>query len=216
MIVLVCVEPAALGAGSRAALALASQLNAEVVAAAAGGTAPAPGLAEALRAGAGRAVHVTAQGLGGGQPGARARALALVARRLGADLVLAGATSDGEGRGLLGAAVAQELNAVYLARIESLSSSPENAKAAVVTVRAGGRKRRLEVPLPAVLTVGAYAPVAARPARDTGAAPETITGAELGLDLAGLPSLPLGSLERARRRPTSVKSADELLRKWLG
>jgi electron transfer flavoprotein alpha/beta subunit len=124
--------------------------------------------------------------------------------------VLAGARSEREGRGIVGAAVAHHLGAPYLAQIEALTL--ESAGEVVVTVRGGGWRRRLAVALPVVLTVvptGA-ADRAADDDREAGA-PEIIR-----IDVPGSKPNPglLGTLDRPKRKPEMVTSAVELVRRW--
>ena len=85
-----------------------------------------------------------------------------------------------------------------------------------MVVRAGGRKRTLAVPLPAVLTVGATLAVAATPA-PAGSQPSSVEILRLGD--AGNRTLnrasDLGALEKPKRKPAAATSASDLLRRWL-
>lgn len=214
MKIVVCVEPAGLGAGSRAALALARRLapEAAVVALSAGGARGTAGAAQALEAGATRAVRVVDAGLEAADYPAIGEALARAARRLEADLVVAGTASDEEGRGVVPAALAHHLGAPLVARAEDVRLAGGTLEA---RVRLGGRRVRLAVELPAVVTVPP-APEAA-PAAATDGAVEEIALAELGMDPASLARRPglAGTLERPRRRAVTVKSAAELVQRWL-
>jgi electron transfer flavoprotein alpha/beta subunit len=130
-----------------------------VLAGAATDTAP---LRQALESGAGRAVRVVGDDLAGADFHTLGQVLAAGIKRLGADLVLAGARSDDQGIGAVPAATARQLGFVYVSAVEEIA--PTDAPSAIeVVVRGGGRKRRLRVTLPAVLSIvaGPRAPVTA-------------------------------------------------------
>ena len=211
MKVVVCVEPARLGGAARSALALAAGLGPDVAVTALAG-APVPGgkgLLDACRCGAGRGVEVVGPGLDGSDAAALGRALAEAARGLGAELILAGNRSDREGRGIIGAAVAHHLGAPYLPGVEALAI--ETPGEVVVTLRLGGWRRRLAVTLPAVLTV-APAPVADPVASPHAAAEIDVIRVEVSGSRP--PPALYGSLDRPRRKPDTVTSAVELVRRW--
>jgi electron transfer flavoprotein alpha/beta subunit len=224
--VVVCVEPAAIGAAARAALVLAARLagreanpatdsglaapEAEVAALSAAPVPGGKGLLDACRRGASRGVELVGPGLDGSDADALGRALAEAARGLGADVVLAGNRSDREGRGIVGAAVAHHLGAPYLANIESLSF--ETPGEVVVTLRAGGLRRRLAVPLPVVLTVApsVLPPDPVPPA--TG--PPAIEVIRVEVPGPRPPPTLYGALDRPRHKAETVTSAVELVRRW--
>lgn len=211
MKVVVCVEPAALGGAARSALALAAGLPPDVSVTALAG-APAPGgkgLLDACRRGARRGVEVVGPGLDGSDADALGRALAEVARGLGAELILAGIRSDREGRGIIGAAVAHHLGAAYLPGVEALAI--ETPGEVVVTLRLGGWRRRLAVTLPAVVTV------APGVVPDPTAPPHAAAEIEvIRVEVPGPrpPPALYGALDRPRRKPETVGSAVELVRRW--
>ncbi|HEY4395693.1 MAG TPA: hypothetical protein VGP64_16595 [Polyangia bacterium] len=123
----------------------------------------------ALAAGADRAVRVAADDLASADFHTIGQVLSIALRRVGSDLVLTGVRSDDEGLGAAPAALARHLGVPYLTGVEEIAIL--NTQTAEVVLRGGGRKRRLQVKLPAVLAVAAPPrPPAPRPAR-TGEAP---------------------------------------------
>jgi electron transfer flavoprotein alpha/beta subunit len=118
----------------------------------------------ALAAGADRAVRVAADDLTGADFHTIGQVLSIALRRIGLDLVLTGVRSDDEGLGAAPAALARHLGVPYLTGVEEISLV--NSQTVEVVLRGGGRKRRLQAKLPAVLAVAAppRAP-APRPAR---------------------------------------------------
>jgi len=117
-------------------------------------------LRRALAAGATRAMRVVGEDFGAADFHTLGQALGAGIKRFGADLVLAGARSDDDGLGAVPAAIARHLGALHVACIESLEVAPGDA-GVEIWVRGGGRRRRLRVPVPAVLSVvatGAAAP----------------------------------------------------------
>jgi electron transfer flavoprotein alpha/beta subunit len=212
MKVVVCVESWELSEASRAALALAAGLgpDAEVIALSATDASAAEALAEAQRLGAARVAQVMEMALEGLEVTALGKTLAAAVRELGGELVLCGARSDGEGRGVVPAAVAHHLGVPYLPHVEAVAVAGQELE---VVLRSGGRKRKLAVPVPALLTVGAAvsapagAPAAAREV-------EVIKLADAGNRTVGRAS-DLGTLERPKRKPAAVSSAGDLLRRWL-
>ena len=123
----------------------------------------------ALAAGVDRAIRVAADDLAGADFHTIGQVLSIVLRRIGVDLILAGVRSDDEGLGAAPAAIARHLGVPYLTGVEEISIV--NGQTAEVVLRGGGRRRRIQAKLPAVLAVAAppRAP-APRPAR-TGEAP---------------------------------------------
>jgi electron transfer flavoprotein beta subunit len=211
MKVVVCVESWGLSAASRAALALAARLApaAEIVALSATDTNATEALTEAQRLGARRAVQVMEMAFEGLDVGALGKTLADVVRAQTADLVLCGARSDGEGRGVVPAAIAHHLGVPYVPYIEELSVAGGEA---TVLVRSGGRKRRLAVALPCVLTTGAGLALPA-PAPASASAIETVKP-DATMRTVGRTS-DLGALDKPKRKPAAATSASDLLRRWL-
>jgi electron transfer flavoprotein beta subunit len=225
MNVVVLVEPKKISEAVRSALLLARRLapNAQVTALSAGKPETTAGLEEALRLGATRAVLLCDSLLETAEYPAIAFVLAQAARRLGAQLVLAGlhcdADGNDEGRGIVPAAVSQFFQAGYLAQVEELqlASGSGEATAVQLAVRSRGRVHRLVVPLPAVLTV---APTMNQPPEALSTAKSLVAIEQWGLDQIDIDPLTLprtdltGSLERPKRRVHTVKSAEELVRRW--
>jgi electron transfer flavoprotein alpha/beta subunit len=137
-------------------------------------------------------------------------------KRLGADVVLAGARSDDEGLGAVPAATARQLGFVYVSGVEELSpaaADSDGAAAIEVVVRGGGRKRRLRVTLPAVLSIVAgphKSPPA--PAR-TGAPPdiELLSLADPESTVVRRRTELLGKVEPTSRGTETVTSAPALI-----
>jgi electron transfer flavoprotein alpha/beta subunit len=145
------------------ALALGPQHQVTVVLA--GGPGETAPLTRALGAGAKRAVRFSGEDFATADFHTLGQALAAGIKRLGADLVLTGARSDDDGLGAVPASAARHLGFPHVACIETLAAAqgePES-DAVDVTVRGGGKRRRLRVPLPALLSVaggpgGPFAP----------------------------------------------------------
>lgn len=219
MKIIVCIEPHGPGAASRAALALARGIATadSVTALSVGSPGAHAGTMQARALGAGRTVHVAAAALEAADAAAVGRVLALAAGRLGAELLLAGVASDDEGLGLVPAAVAHQWEVPVLCGVESLILE---AGIPIATIRAGGYKRHLAMVPPAVLAVtpnaGAGGPGRGKIAG--GRPDEVIALGDLGVDPETLAPQPshMGEMVRSRRRPVTVKSADELVRRWLG
>jgi electron transfer flavoprotein alpha/beta subunit len=146
-------EAAAIGADDAQALALGFGLGGEhtVTALLAGPAADEGPLRRALAAGAARAVRLVGENYGAADFHTVGQALGAAVKRLGADLVLTGARSDDDGLGAVPAAIARQVNALHVACIESLSAAADGG--VEISVRGGGRRRRLRLPLPAVLSV---------------------------------------------------------------
>jgi electron transfer flavoprotein alpha/beta subunit len=107
----------------------------------------------ALGMNVGRAVRVAADDLAAADFHTIGQVLAIGLRRIGADLILTAVRSDDEGLGAAPAAIARHLGAAYVAAVEQIAIVDEGH--VEVVARGGGRKRRLSVKLPAVLTVAA-------------------------------------------------------------
>lgn len=123
----------------------------------------------ALEAGVDRAVRVAADDLGGADFHTVGQVLAIALRRIGADLILTGVRSEDEGLGAAPAAMARQLGASYLSGVEEIALC--EGSAVEVVIRGGGRKRRLRLKLPAVLTVAARPRTPAAPRVRAGATP---------------------------------------------
>jgi electron transfer flavoprotein alpha/beta subunit len=108
-------------------------------------------LERALAAGAARAVRLVGEDFASADFHTLGQALGAAVKRLGGTLVLTGARSDDDGLGAVAASIARHVNALHVACIEELTPAGEDA--VEITVRGGGRLRRLRVPLPAVLSV---------------------------------------------------------------
>jgi electron transfer flavoprotein alpha/beta subunit len=179
------------------------------------------GLEEARRSGVTRAVHVLDAALEKADHLTLGMALAAVARHVGAAIVLAGTASDEEGRGLVPAALAHHLQATITAHAEDVSFDPATPGQVTVTVCAGGRRMRLGLPCPVVLSVSPPCGVTAwAPTTIANAPPppvETLTLAELGIDRTRLVQRPdlLGTFEPPSGKPETVSCADELVARWL-
>jgi electron transfer flavoprotein alpha/beta subunit len=225
---IVCLHAARADAGSGAvlgrddahalahALAMAAQTSTQVSALLAGTAADAGPLAQALALGAGRAVRVTGDDLANADFHTLGQVLASGIKRLGADLVLAGARSDDEGLGAVPAATARQMGFVYLSGVEEVSpaaSGSDGAPAIEVVVRGGGRKRRLRVTLPAVLSIvaGPHKPPPT-PAR-TGAPPdiELLSLADPESTVVRRRTELLGKVEPTSRGTETVASAPALI-----
>jgi electron transfer flavoprotein alpha/beta subunit len=152
--------PPVLGTDDAYALGLALAFGAPhtVTALLAGPPIDAAPLERALAAGAARAVRLVGEDFGSADFHTLGQALGTAIKRLGGTLVLTGARSDDDGLGAVAASIARQVNALHVACIEELSPAGEDA--VEITVRGGGRRRRLRVPLPAVLSVVASGPEA--------------------------------------------------------
>jgi electron transfer flavoprotein alpha/beta subunit len=112
-------------------------------------------LQRALAAGVTRAVRLTGDDFGTADFHTLGQALAAAIKRLDTRLVLAGSRSDDEGLGAVPAAMARQLGYVHVSGVEEIFEAGDDA--VEVVVRGGGRRRRLRVTLPAVLSVTAGA-----------------------------------------------------------
>jgi len=114
----------------------------------------------ALAAGAHRAVRIDGEDVTNADFHSFGQIFAAAIKRLGADLVLAGMAPDHGGLAAVPAAMARHLGFVHVSGIEAMASAPpqgDGGSAVDVTVRGGGRKRRLRITLPAVLSVAGAA-----------------------------------------------------------
>jgi electron transfer flavoprotein alpha/beta subunit len=134
-------------------------------------------LHRALSAGASRAVRLGGDDFSAADFHTVGQVLAVAIRRLDADLVLTGARSDDEGLGAVPAATARYLGIGYVGGVEEIAwAGPGSVE---VVVRGGGRKRRLRVKIPVVLSVVAGPP-------GGGIAPPDRTGNPADVDLLSL------------------------------
>jgi electron transfer flavoprotein alpha/beta subunit len=209
----------ALGADDAHALALALALGEghTITALLPGVAADEAPLRRALAAGATKAVRVVGEDFGSADFHTLGQALAAAIKRLGADLVLAPARSDDDGLDAVPASVARHLGALHVAWIEELSAV-EGGGTVELTVRGGGRVRRLRVPLPAVLSVIANAATTATlpESGDASAAIEVIslvdpeaTVVRRRTELLGQPELPARATEEV---PSPAALVEALLR----
>ena len=216
--VIVCVEGGTPGEATRGALALATTLNPAATVIALSATASATGGNEALtraqQLGANRVAHLHDPQLAAGDAHALGFALAEATRQLGVELVLAGIRSDGEGRGIVPAAVAHHLGS-YWSGVEAVAVDAKNPKQVTIVVRAGGRKRTLLVSLPAVLAISANAPSETE-AADAGVstAIEKLPLPEGRAESRESARGGLGALDRTRSKPATVSSAADLVQRW--
>ena len=135
------------------ALATADKRNDALTAVLAGTSVESGPLQRALAAGASRAVRLTGEDFASADFHLVGQALATGIKRLGADLVLTGARSDDEGLGAVPASTARHLGFVCVSGVEEVAHAADGAAAVEVVVRGGGKKRRLRVDLPAVLSI---------------------------------------------------------------
>jgi electron transfer flavoprotein beta subunit len=198
---------ARLGTDDAHALALALGLGAQhtITAVLAGPAADEGPLRRALSAGATRAVRLVGEDYAASDFHTLGQALATAIKRVGADLVLAGARSDDDGLGAVPASVARHFGALHVAFIESLTAAGDDA--VEITVRGGGRLRRLRVSLPAVLSVVSSGPEASalpenaekRPAIEVlSLVDPDATVVRRRTELLGQPELPLRATEEVQ------------------
>ncbi|HEY6477181.1 MAG TPA: hypothetical protein VI456_11415 [Polyangia bacterium] len=165
----------------------------------------------ALAAGADRAVRVAADDLAGADFHTIGQVLSIALRRIGVDLVLTGVRSDEEGLGAAPAAIARHLGIAYLTGVEEIALG--EGRLAEIVVRGGGRKRRLQVKLPAVLAVAAPPRTPAPRATRTGPAPaiEVIALSDPESTVVRRRTELLGRPEPASRGVETVSSAAALV-----
>lgn len=219
MIVLVCLESPAPSPASRAALRLASTLGdkAEVVVLSAGGPADNASFELARQTLAvRRLVHLQDAALGKPDFLTLGMVLAEAARYLKARVVVAGEHSDGEGQGMVPAALAHHLRAPLFARVEAAAWTATEDERLEMTIRSGGRLCKVTSPLPVVLTTLPALGVSATPSESRPFPPafEALALAQLGLDASRLVPRPglLGTLVPAPAEVVRRKSFDEAAR----
>jgi electron transfer flavoprotein beta subunit len=199
---------APLGADDAHALSLAFGLGAAhtVTALLAGPPADEWPLRRALAAGAARAVRLIGEDFAAADFHTLGQSLGTAVKRVGADLVLTGARADDDGLGAVPASIARHAGGLHVAYVEALA--PAGDDAVEVTVRGGGKRRRLRVPLPAVLSIVASGPTPpALPSAPEGAKPPAVeilslvdpeaTVVRRRTELLGQPELPTRPSEDA-------------------
>ena len=221
MKVIVCLHAAPPGgspltANDREALRLARSLGGdnEVVALMAGTKEETAALAAAWACGVDRAARVSGESFAAADFHTLGQVLGSAARTLGADLILGGAHSDTEGLGALTASIARHMSLPHLANIESLERYDHPPHGIAVTVRGGGRKRRLGVRLPFVMSVarGSAGPEPALPAREGTPSIEALAVFDPEVTVIRRRTEMLGSsAAKPEREPRTVSSAAELI-----
>lgn len=221
MTVLVCLETPQPGRATKAAELLARRLAplVQIVAVSAGGGVDNATLAWALgRRSFTRVIHLDDPTLDKVDFMTLGIVLAEVARHVRADLVIAGEHSDGEGQGLVPAALAHELHAPLIARVQDVRLA--GADEFEVEVRAGGRLCTLACRRPIVLTTSLATDGGNVAPDDTTAASavESISLAHLSLDPSRLVPRPelLGSHFPIPAEKLRQMTPDEAARCLLG
>jgi electron transfer flavoprotein alpha/beta subunit len=200
-----------------AALQLARGLEGEheVVALMAGTRDETAPLQAALSVGVDRAARISGESFAAADFHTLGQVIGSAALTLGFDLILGGAHSDTEGLGALTASVARHMGLPHLANIESLEPLDQHPLALAVTVRGGGRKRRLGVGLPFVMSVARgpapTSPRATRPPREPGAGIETLALFDPEVTVIRRRTEILGSSAKVEREPARLASAAELV-----
>lgn len=216
MKVLVCLEGPQPGRASTTALALALALpaEAEITVLTAAADDNSAWRQERVPAGVTQLVRLIDPALDQGDFLTLGLALAMAARRIGAQLLLTGARADDEGLGAVPAALARHLDAPLLTRVDSVDGS--TADSVCATIRGGGLVRVMKIRLPAVLSVAALAlmPTTPPPARATTTTIETWSLVDLGLDPAVILRRDdgLGVFRPGAGKAAVISSAAELLR----
>ena len=172
-------------------------------------------LEAACAAGVDRAARITGESFAAADFHTLGQVLGSAIVTLDAELILIGAHADTEGLGALSASVARHMGAPHLANIETLEIIDQPPLRLAVTVHGGGRKRRLGVGLPAVLSVarGSAHPARAtseRPPRDP-ATIETLALFDPEVTLIRRRTEILGSSAKSDRETRVVASAPELI-----
>ncbi len=221
MIVLVCLEPPQPGRASKAADRLARKLagTVETVAVTAGGPPGSESLEWALgRRTYRRVIHLDAPSLDEADFMTVATVLSEVARQIHADVVITGEHSDAEGQGLVPAALAHQLQAPFIARVQDVRRS--DAGLLEVVVPAAGRICRVACPAPVVISTGASCDDGdMHDANNPASTVETLNLAQLALDPSRLVPRPelLGTSvavpDEARPRMTPEQAAQFILRR---
>ena len=222
MKIVVCLRPGLLEMDSRhcndPALALALSLAAthEIIALLPDNAGHVDSLQRALAAGATRAVRLIDDQMSTTDFHGLGQLLAGAVRALAGDVVLLGSPFDDEGVGAMSAALAKHLGVVHVARVEAMALGP-GPGAVEVTVRGGGRKRRLAVTVPAVLSVVAppaadvVLPAAAASRAKSMPAIETLSLSDPEATVVRRRNEHLGRPEIPNRSTQIVASAGELV-----
>jgi len=193
------------------ALTLAQAKEDSVTALLAGTSHDATPLQRALVAGAARAIRLGGEDYASVDFHTLGQALASGIKHIGADLVLMGARSDDEGLGAVPASTARNLGFPFIAGVEELAAA--GPRAVEIVVRGGGRKRRLRVELPAVLSIVA-GPRALPAAFNRTGSPrsiELLTLTDPETTVVRRRTELLGKPEPASRGAEEVKSASDLI-----
>ena len=220
MIVVVCLESPSPSLASRAALCLAGSLGekAEVVVVSAGGDSDSASLELARRSTAvRRIVHLRDSAFNKADFLTLGMILAEAARHLDARVVLAGEHSDGEGQGLVPAALAHHLRAPLFAQVQAVQLPATHAGALQMTIRSGGRLCKVVSPLPVVLvTAPSLVGTSSQPGEGRNPLPavEVLSLAQLGIDASRLVprSDLLGARAPAPAKVVQHKSFDQAAR----
>jgi len=218
--VIVCLHAAPPGgspltANDREALRLARSLgdDNEVIALMAGTKEETAALEAAWACGVDRAARVSGESFAAADFHTLGQVLGSAARTLGADLILGGARSDTEGLGALTASIARHVSLPHLANIESLEHYGQPPLAVAVTLRGSGRKRRLGVRLPFVMSVARASgvPAAPPPPRDAAPSIEALAVFDPEVTVIRRRTEMLGTSAKAERETRTVASAAELV-----
>jgi electron transfer flavoprotein alpha/beta subunit len=198
------------------ALRLARGLGAghEVIALLAGTKEETAPLEAALAAGVDRAARVSGESFAAADFHTLGQVLGSAASSLGGNLILAGARSDTEGLGALTASVARHMSLPHLANIESLELLDQPPLALAVTVRGGGRRRRIGVRLPFVMSVAGPGRIAGASASASASASkkiETLAVFDPEVTVIRRRTEMLGTSAKAERQVQTVASAADLV-----
>jgi electron transfer flavoprotein beta subunit len=217
VIVLVCLESPSPSLASRAALRLACGLGdrANVVVLSVGDESAGPSFELARRSAAvHRIVHLQDPTFKKAGFFTLGMVLAEAARHLEARVILAGQHSDGEGQGMVPAALAYHLKAPLFARVGSVQLPASEDEVLHLSIRSGGRLCKVESPLPVVLTIQPSSAEETSPlpeSTQSSPAVETLSLAQLGIDASRLVPRPdlLGTHAPAPTAIIQHRSFDE-------
>ncbi len=217
MIVLVCLESPSPSSASRAALRLACGLGdrAYVVVLSVG--AEPEGLSFELArqsATVRRIIHLQDATFNEAGSFTLGMILAEAARHLEARVILAGGHSDGEGQGMVPAALAHHLKAPLFARVHAVQLPAGDDEVLRMDLRSSGRLCRVVSPLPAVLTTQPSPAGETSQVASDAKVPlpvETLSLAQLGIDASRMVPRPalLGALVPGPTEIVQHKSFDE-------
>ncbi len=181
-----------------------------IVSVCAGADATAPSVLDAVATGTRVYIHDAAWG--SEAPRTTGLALAHLAHKESASLILTGPPGGGEGLGLVPAALAHSLGITFINLCEQIDDLGDNAVS--VRLRLGGRVWRIRVPLPAVLGLATSSRDASTKTAPPGLAPLRImTAADLDLAKAALlgPQEPLGALVDLHRAGRVIGNLRDLM-----